>query len=92
MATTRVDDRTHATLRMLASETGMPVVEVLAMAVEEFQRRYLLSAMDEGYAALRKDGEAWAEVEAGNAQWDVTIADGLEEENSETLRDLGRRS
>jgi hypothetical protein len=84
MATTRVDDRTHATLQMLASETGTPMVEVLAKAVENFRRQYLLSAMNEDYAALRKNADRWAEIEAENALWDVTLADGLDDDDGKT--------
>jgi hypothetical protein len=34
--------------------------------------------VDAGYAALRADPEAWAEVEAERKLWDATLMDGLD--------------
>src|SRR5688572_17716531 len=75
-----VDDRTHATLRALAAELGVSIQETAAMAVEEFRRNRLIEQHNAVYAEIRADPVRWQEELAERAIWDVTLADGLEDE------------
>jgi hypothetical protein len=76
----RVSEATHSFLRELAEETGEPMQELLAEAVEGMRRRRMLELTNAAYAALREDPTAWQEELAERRAWDVTLADGLEEE------------
>ncbi len=82
MATTtvRVTEETHAALRDLAMETGEPMQEVVAKAVEAYRRRLFLEAANADYARLRADPQAWAEELEERRLWDSTLLDGLEDD------------
>ena len=85
--TVRIRERTHVLLRELARERGESLPDALDRLVEEDRRRRLLERTNEAYAALRADPEAWAEFQAEVAEWDATLADGLEDEPDEVLPD-----
>ncbi len=77
--TVRVFEHTHATLRNLADETGEPMQEVIAEAVEAFRRRRILELTNAAYAAMRSDPALWQEELDEREAWDVTLRDGLED-------------
>jgi hypothetical protein len=79
-ATVKIDVVTYAKLREVAAETGKPMIEVLAKAVENYRRQTFLEALNEDFAALRKDVSAWQEESAERAAWDNVLADGLEDD------------
>lgn len=78
MTTIRVSEKTRATLRALAAARGESINEVAEKAVELFRRQQLLESTNAAYAALRRDPEAWQELQAEHAALDGTLADGLE--------------
>jgi hypothetical protein len=67
-------------LHELARDVGVPMAEVVERAIELYRRQRFIDQINAGYAALRNDPEAWAEVEAERAEWDGTLTDGLEDE------------
>ena len=79
-ATVKIDAATYAKLRETAAETGRPMIEVLAKAVESYRRQTFLEALNGDFAALRADPEAWKEESAERAAWDEALADGLEDD------------
>jgi len=80
--TIRVSEKTRDTLHALARDVGAPMAEVVEQAIELYRRQRFIDAINAGYAALRDDRQAWAEVEAERAEWDGTLADGLEDEEA----------
>lgn len=76
----RVFQHTHATLRNLAAETGEPMQELIAEAVESFRRRRILEQTNAAYAAMRSVPEVWQEELEEREAWDTTLRDGLEDE------------
>ncbi len=80
MAAVRVDERTHRLIREIAGEDGQSMPEVVARAMEEYRRKRFFDALNADYAAMRADPQAWAEELAEREAWDVTLADGLEED------------
>ncbi len=81
MSTTiRVSEKTRDILHALARDVGLPMAEVVEKAVEQYRRQQILDAANADYAALRADPAAWAEVQAERAVWDITLTDGLEEQ------------
>ncbi len=76
--TVRVSSRAHGLLQEMARAEGVSMQEVLDEAVETYRRQQLLRATNEAYAAVRKNAKAWGAVQAERAEWDTTVADGLE--------------
>ncbi|HMT21011.1 MAG TPA: toxin-antitoxin system protein [Promineifilum sp.] len=56
------------------------MIQLVEEAVQAYQDRQLLEAINTAYAALREDPIAWAELLEERSEWDVTLGDGLEEE------------
>lgn len=78
MAVVRISDRTQDVLKVLATEAGEPMTEVVDRAVEAYRRRHILERTNAAYAAMRASPEAWREELEERAAWDGTLADGLE--------------
>jgi len=78
--TVRVSPQTHAKLKELAQQAGVPMPAVIERAVDEYQRRVFLEECSASFAALRADPKAWAEELAERALWDTTLRDGLEDD------------
>ena len=79
-ATVKIDAATYAKLRETAAETGEPMIEVLAKAMETYRRQTFLKALNGDFAALRADPQAWKEESAERAAWDDAVTDGLEDD------------
>ena len=73
-----VSEATRAKLEELANWAGIPVSEALERAVNDDYDRKFWEAVNAGYAALRADPAAWAEIEAERKLWDNTLMDGLD--------------
>jgi hypothetical protein len=73
-----ISETTLARLRELARWDSCSINDVLDQAVNEQYERKFWDAANAGYAALRADPAAWAEVEAERKLWDSTLMDGLD--------------
>ena len=90
--TVRVTESTRTLLRHLSAAEGRPMQLIIAAAVEAYRRERFLKAVNAGYAALREDAAAWAEVSEERTVWDRTLLDGLPAEACETrARKAGSR-
>ena len=76
----RISRQSKATLRELAEHEGKPMQTVLDEAIEQYRRDRFFREMDEGYARLQTDAEAWQEELDERHLWDSTVADGLKSE------------
>jgi hypothetical protein len=56
------------------------MTDVVAEAIERLRHEDLLRRTNEAYAALRRNPDAWQDLLRERAEWDATLADGLEEE------------
>ena len=72
-------EHTHELLRTLAAATGEPLQKVLERAVENYRREQFFAELDAAYAKLQADPVAWEEELAERAEWDATLADGLDD-------------
>ncbi len=77
--TIRVSTRTRDTIHTLAAQAGVSMQVIVDAAVEAYRREQLLDSANAAYAALRADPLRWQALEAERAEWDGTIADGLDE-------------
>jgi hypothetical protein len=73
-----LSETTLTRLQELAQWAGVSVNEALDQAVKEQYDRKFWDAVNAGYAALRADPAAWAEVESERKRWDRTLLDGLD--------------
>ena len=73
--TIRVDRDTHARLLNMSSESGDSLTETVRQAAEALRRMRFGSRVQEEYAALRSDPDAWADYldEAESSH----VADGI---------------
>jgi hypothetical protein len=73
-----IREATLARLHELASWAGVSIQEALDRAINDQFDRQFWDAVNAGYAALRADPAAWAEVQAERKLWDNTLMDGLD--------------
>ena len=77
--TVRVSEHTHDLLHKLAAATGEPLQKVLERAVENYRREQFYAEFNAAYVRLKADPGAWEEALAERAEWDATLADGLDD-------------
>lgn len=78
--TVRIRSTTHSALQGLSKATGKTMQDVLALAIDEFRRKWMLAATSDALRELKKDRKAWKEMMAEQKLWEGTLADGLESE------------
>lgn len=76
--TVPISEASHKILLEIASHGGESIHALLDKAIEEFRRSRLLDETNAAFAALRSDEAAWQEELAERRDWDVTLADGLD--------------
>lgn len=76
----RVSPATHTAVTDLARRTGEPMQSIVEKAVEDYKRKLFFEEMTAAYARLKADPAAWEEERAERREWDVTLADGREDE------------
>lgn len=75
--TIRVSMETRNALNELAANAGISMQLVIDRALELYRRQQMLAALNHAYAALQEDEASWAAWQAEQAEWDVTLEDGL---------------
>ncbi len=78
-STVRISSSARQSLRGLSTRTGKPMQAVVEEAIELYRRRLFLEEVNDAYATLRQDPAAWSEIAEERAEWDSTLADGLDE-------------
>lgn len=76
----RISPQSKAILHELAKHDGRPMQNVLEDAIEQYRRDRFFREVDEAYARLQADPEAWQEELDERRLWDATLADGLDSE------------
>ena len=78
-STVRIENSTREALDEIVSKEGRSRSAVLADAVERYRKERFFKSIDDGYAKLKQDKEAWEDEQQERGLWDSTLADGLEE-------------
>jgi hypothetical protein len=73
--TIRVAISDRDTAQELAKQTGRSQMEIVHEALELYRRHQLLADMNQGFAELRRDTDAWEEETVERDVWDVTLGD-----------------
>lgn len=80
MPSTRISEPTLEVLRKLAEQSGESMQALLDEAVEAYRRQRFLEESNRAFEALRANPETWKTEQAEREAWDMTLADGLEQE------------
>jgi hypothetical protein len=80
MAMVRVSEAAHKSLKEIATTCGIPMQTALDEAIEAHRRRVFLEGLNDDFAALRANPDAWREEQEERALWEQTLSDGLEDE------------
>ena len=81
MATSvRIDKELHTRLRRIADSEQRSMGQVLEDAVRGYERERFWQGVQEDFARLRSDPDAWRSYQDEVAVWDATVNDGLEDE------------
>jgi hypothetical protein len=73
-----ISETTLARLRELARWSGISLDEALCQAINDQYERRFWEATNAGYAALRADCAAWAEIELERRALEGTLLDSLD--------------
>ena len=95
-STVAISEMANRMLEHLAEETGQTTTDVLEKALDAYRRKLFIDQVNAGYAALRADPAAWAEVERERRSMDGCLMDGLDpkecwDENGALLPPKGQR-
>ena len=71
MPQTRISKQGHKVLRRLSRELGMSSEELLDRALDLLERKRILDEINQGYAALYADPEAWAAEQGDRRLWET---------------------
>jgi predicted DNA-binding protein len=74
----RISPQSKATLRELADHEGKPMQTVLDEAIEQYRRDRFFQELNDGYARLQANPQAWQEELDERGLWDSTLSDGLD--------------
>ena len=74
----RVNHKTHVVMKELAESNGISMQSVLDNAIEAYRRKSFLEALNEEFAALRRDPEKWQDEKEERVLWDQSLLDDLE--------------
>ncbi|MDR3546106.1 MAG: hypothetical protein P4L30_10120 [Candidatus Limnocylindrales bacterium] len=77
MTMLRINERTKAALRSLATERGEPMSRVVEELVEAARKEQFFNAADAAYRRLRGDPEGWAAELDDRGTWESALGDGL---------------
>jgi predicted DNA-binding protein len=77
MTMLRINERTKAALRSLATERGQPMARVVEDLVEAARTEQFFAAADAAYRRLRSNPACWAAEIDDRGAWESTLGDGL---------------
>lgn len=80
MATVQVEEALYVKLMKLSETEHRPISQVIAEAIDRYERETFWTAMHESFARLRADPGRWADYLDEAAAWDSLSGDGLETE------------
>lgn len=75
----KVNEKLKDRLKTLAAREGKTMQAFLEDLLEAYEERRFFAELQEGYARLKADREAWSEHQQELAEWDAVLMDGLED-------------
>ena len=81
-AMVRVSTDAHDTLRALAADSGESMQAIVDHAIHCYCQQRIIAGTLAAFRTLRADPAAWQALRDEDAEWDSTLADGLDDEVS----------
>ncbi len=81
-ATVRISENSRDLLRELSRRTDSTMQDVIAKALDAYQKRLFWAQAEQEFRAMREDKDAWDAELAEREAWDTTLNDGLDSENA----------
>lgn len=78
----RISEAAAQQLEALSELTGQSKQKVLDQAITRYSYEQILRKSNEQYAALKKDSKACAEMQAELTDWNATLKDGIDDDQS----------
>ena len=78
----RIGNTAKEVLHQLADLEHLSMQAMLDRVIEYYRRQRLFEQANAGYAELRQDPKAWQAYQKEMVEWDVTLMDGLKNEES----------
>jgi hypothetical protein len=75
--TIRIKKELYNTVKSLAREKNINMQDVLHQAVNDFKKKEFFDNLNSIYTKLKEDPQAWAKEESERSEWDVTLLDGI---------------
>lgn len=76
----RISDPSAQKLESLSELTGQSKQKLLDQAITLFAHEQILKKANEQYTLIKNDPQAWKELEDERKEWDITLADGLNDD------------
>lgn len=76
--TIRISAEAHRILKLFAEQQGVSLVEALDAITQKWEREYFFRQMNQAYAAVREDAQAWEQEQEERRVWDNSLMDNLE--------------
>ena len=73
----RINKKTHSQLSELAKANSISMQSMLERAVEAYRRQKFLVALNEDFAALRRNQKEWQDEIEERKLWEQTLSDGV---------------
>lgn len=77
----RVDESTRDRVKRVAKKEGKNISEIIAIAIDEYERGKILNAFNAAYAKVRKNPKERDILDKEMREWDSMLLDGLDEED-----------
>lgn len=81
--TIRISRETYDAIKSIARQQNKKMQDVIEQAIKDYNKKKFFEDLNSAYARLQADPQAWAEEEAEREEWDITLQDGLEDENGD---------
>lgn len=79
--TIRISAEAHRILKLASAHKGVSLVEALDEIAKTWEREHFFQEMNNAFASLKEDPQAWQEEKAERAIWDATLTDQQEGED-----------
>lgn len=81
--TIRVSREIYNDVKALAQNQHENIQDVMEHAVKEYKKKKFFDNLNAAYAKVQSDPAAWEEEQKERQIWDITLSDGLENENED---------
>lgn len=79
--TIRVSRQVYNDIKTMAKQQNENIQDVVEHAVAEYKKKKFFDNLNDAYAKLRADPEAWKQDLEEREEWDKVLTDGLEKED-----------